>query len=333
MPKKRRGRQLDRILRLLRKFHYSQNGATIRELCNEFAASRRTVYRDLELIERGGFKFEQVGGGGGEEKHWRFTSGQRRQIDAAFNDVELVSLYFCLNLLSPLKGTPLREGIESILTKIESSFSPKDREYYSDLIFTHVAKMGPTKDYARYSASLSTISRACLEKRKVTVTYRATHEEKPKTYLFHPFCLAYYSGDLYTVGHSELRGAVRTLRVDRIERVDLGNAKFERPRDFDPEDYLGRGFGMYTEGELTTVKVEFSGLGAKMVKDKEWHPTQRITERPGGKVVLAMQVQGLQDVARWVLFHAPHARVLAPRPLKQLVAEYAWAVQKRHGGR
>jgi predicted DNA-binding transcriptional regulator YafY len=68
-----------------------------------------------------------------------------------------------------------------------------------------------------------------------------------------------------------------------------------------------------------------------MVKDKEWHPTQRITERPGGKVVVTLQVQGLQDVARWILFHAPFARALEPRPLKRLVVDYARAVQKRHG--
>jgi predicted DNA-binding transcriptional regulator YafY len=331
MPKKRRGRQLGRALRLLRKFHYSENGATIRELCDEFAASRRTIYRDLEMLERSGFKFEKVEAEEpGDLGRWRFTSGQRRQLDSSFNDQELVSLYFCLNLLAPLKGTPLREGLESVLTKVEESFSAKERDYYSDLIFTHVAKMGPSKDYARWSSTLGVISRACMEKRKINLTYGATADEEPKTYLFHPYCLAWWSGDLYTVGHSELRRAVRTLRLDRVEKCELTTQKFTRPRDFDPEDYLGRSFGMYSEGALTRVRVEFSGLGAKMIKGKEWHPTQRIEERKGGRVVLSMSVQGLPDVARWVLFHAPFARAIEPPELKRLVIDYASAVKKRH---
>lgn len=329
MPRKRRGRQLDRILRLIRKFTYSPAGSAIRELQAEFAASRRTIYRDLELLERAGFHFEQTDEDS-DRRRWRFTSGQRRQMSTAFDQRELTSLYFCLNLLAPLRGTPLREGLVSVLTKIEATFSPKDREHYSDLIFTHVAKMGPFKDYARWSSILGAVSRACLEKRKLSITYRAGADERPKAYLFHPYCLAYASGELYTVGHSELRDAVRTLRIDRLARADVTAHAFQRPKDFDPEDYLGRGFGMYTEGELTRVRIEFSGPAAKLVKEKEWHPTQRILEKPGGRVVLVMQVQGLQDVARWILYHAPFARALEPDALRKLVAQTAAEAARRH---
>jgi len=136
--------------------------------------------------------------------------------------------------------------------------------------------------------------------------------------------------EIDTVGFSELRQAVRTLRVDRIDRCAVTPAAFDRPRDFDPEDYLGRGFGMYTEGELTTVRVEFSGPGAKAVREKEWHPSLRVTERPGGKAVVTLQVHGLQDVARWILYHAPNARVVEPAPLRKMVAELASAAARKN---
>ena len=327
--KRERGRQLDRILRLIRKFTYSREGATLSELKDEFGVSRRTVYRDIGMLAKAGFHFE---GGSGDDgrKRWRFPSGQRKTLDMTFTDAELMSLYFCMNLLSPLRGTPLREGLESALGKIESGFGPADRARYGDLIFTHLARLGPHKDYSRHAATLSAVSRACLDRRKVEVIYHSPAEGVAKSYRFHPYCLAWSGGELYTIGYSEFRKDIRTLRVDRIARISLTSDTFERPRDFDPEEYLLRGFGIYAEGESEAVRIEFSGPAARTIREKEWHPTQRLEDKPGGKVVLKMQVQGLSEVARWVLYHAPEARVLEPAALRKMVAELAAKAGRAH---
>ena len=235
-----------------------------------------------------------------------------------------------MNLLSPLRGTPLREGLETALAKIESGFGPRDRAKYGDLIFTHLARLGPHKNYSRHSTTISAVSRACLERTKVDVTYHSPAERDAKSYRFHPYCLAWYGGELYTIGYSELRKDIRTLRIDRIDRIVLTPDEFDRPRDFDPEEYLLRGFGIYAEGESESVRIEFSGPAARTIREKEWHPTQRLEERPGGKVILKMQVQGLSEVARWVLYHAPDARVLEPESLRKLVAEFASGAAESH---
>ena len=290
---------------------------------------RRTAYRDLRTLDEAGFRLESLGDPG-EKKRWRFTEGQRRSLSNTFTENELLSLYFCMNLLAPLRGTPLRAGVESLLDKIESAFSAKDRDHYSEVIFTHVARLGPTRDYRKHAAAFAAVSQGCLDRKKVHVTYRASKEERRKVYLFHPYCIAYYMGDLYTVGYSELREAVRTLRVDRIERFEVTDKTFERPRDFDAEEYIVRGFSMYAEGEATPVRILFEKDAARTVKEKEWHPTQQIRERPGGKVELRMRVQGLSEVARWVLYHAPNARVLEPRELALTVQRWSQAVADHH---
>jgi proteasome accessory factor B len=329
MRRKERGRQLLRILKLIKLFEHSKYGLTINELCREMEATRRTLYRDLAMVEDAGYRFVKEGGGGGFSKKWRFPPGQRKAPDKAYTETELLSLYFCMNLLQPLRGTSLRDGVESIVAKIEATFPQEEREYLGDLVFTHVAKMTPSKDYRRHAAAVSSLSRACLEHRKVELTYRA-FDDKTKSYVFSPYCLAYYGGELYTIGWSELRQAVRTLRVDRIVSLRPSSQLFERPKDFDPDDYLGRGFGMYSEGEQTRVVVEFAKEAARAVREREWHPTQRIEERAGGKVLLKMTVQGLSEVARWVLSHAPYARVVEPPELRKLVAANAAAASSAH---
>lgn len=88
---------------------------------------------------------------------------------------------------------------------------------------------------------------------------------------------------------------------------------------------------MYSEGEVTPVKIEFSNEAARTVAEKEWHPSQRV-EQKNGKVLLRMSVQGLPEVARWVLYHAPNARVIEPKELSAMVAKFAAETAKAHGG-
>jgi proteasome accessory factor B len=329
MRRKERGRQLLRILKLIKLFEHSRFGLTINELRREMNVTRRTLYRDLDMMEDAGYRFVKEGGGGGFSKKWRFPPGMRKAPDKPYTEGELLSLYFCMNLLQPFRGTPLRDGVESLLAKIEATFPEKEREYFGDLVFTHVAKMTPSKDWRRHAATVSALSNACLEHRRVELSYRAT-DDKTKSYSFSPYCIAYYGGDLYTIGWSELRKAVRTLRVDRILSIKPTSQKFERPKDFDPDDYLGRSFGMYSEGPQEQVRIEFAAEAARSVREREWHPTQRIEEKAGGKAVLKMTVQGLPEVARWVLYHAPFARVLEPKSLRAMVAENAAKAAAAH---
>jgi proteasome accessory factor B len=327
--RKERGRQLLRVLKLIKLFEHSRYGMTINELCREMTVTRRTLYRDLEMVEDAGYRFVKEGGGGGFSKKWRFPPGMRKAPDKPYTESELLSLYFCMNLLQPFRGTPLRDGLESLLAKIEATFTEEEREYFGDLVFTHVAKMTPSKDYRRHAASVGALSRACLEHKKVEVTYRAG-DDQSKTYAFSPYCIAYYGGELYTIGWSDLRKSVRTLRVDRIRTIKALAEKFERPKDFDPEDYLGRSFGIYSEGEQEKVQIEFAKEAARTVLEREWHPTQRIEQGAGGKVTLKMTVQGLHEVARWVLYHAPYAKALEPKELRAMVAANAAKAAAAH---
>ena len=68
---------------------------------------------------------------------------------------------------------------------------------------------------------------------------------------------------------------------------------------------------------------------ARVIREKEWHPTQRL-EQKGKKTILHMDVQGLPEVARWVLYHSPNARVLSPPSLKEMVAQFASKTANRH---
>jgi proteasome accessory factor B len=322
-----RGRQLERTLCLIRALETRRYGMSFRDMMKEFGVSRRTLYRDLAAVERSGIPLEKHGENG--SRSWRIEDGPHASAGVPFTPTELLSLYFAMNLMAPFRGTRLREGLEDAIRKIEGTFGPRDRDLLAELPFTHVARPSPSKEFRRHAAVIGAVSRGCVEHRTLEISYRATAEEKAKTYRFRPYCLAYAGGELYTIGYSELRQSIRTLRVDRIERFALTSVTFERPKEFDPEEYLVKGFGMYAEGEPASVRIEFAKEAARAIRDKEWHPSQRIEER-GGKLIVKMQVQGLPEVGRWVLYHAPNARVIEPPELAKMVADAARQAARIH---
>lgn len=107
----------------------------------------------------------------------------------------------------------------------------------------------------------------------------------------HPFGLTYRGTGLYVIGHCELRGEMRSFRVNRIESVQVLPATFERPADFDLEAYLSQVWGI-EGGPPMEVRIRYDPGVAQLAKETQWHPSQRLHQEPDGSVVLEMRVKG-----------------------------------------
>jgi predicted DNA-binding transcriptional regulator YafY len=67
--------------------------------------------------------------------------------------------------------------------------------------------------------------------------------------------------------------------------------------------------------------LRFSPLAARYIREKTWHPTQRLDNQPDGGVVLTLRVNHLLEVKRWALSWASDCEVLGPEELRRLVRE------------
>ncbi len=61
-----------------------------------------------------------------------------------------------------------------------------------------------------------------------------------------------------------------------------------------------------------------------------WHPSQKLTRKKDGSVVLQLVLADLDEVASWVLSFGPNAMALGPPALRQQVAEAAVATASRY---
>ena len=62
---------------------------------------------------------------------------------------------------------------------------------------------------------------------------------------------------------------------------------------------------------------------AVYVAEREWHPSQKLKHRADGRVEIRLETTGRKELVRWVLSWIPDVKVLAPKSLRDRIAEKA----------
>jgi predicted DNA-binding transcriptional regulator YafY len=69
------------------------------------------------------------------------------------------------------------------------------------------------------------------------------------------------------------------------------------------------------------IQIRFHPRLAPYIRERSWHPSQRLKDRADGSVVLTMDVCDDYTLRSWVLSFGRGARVLAPAPLVEWVSD------------
>ena len=94
----------------------------------------------------------------------------------------------------------------------------------------------------------------------------------------------------------------------------LFRSRFEYPATYDPHSLFADSFGI-TSGPPEDVVARFTPDVALYVRERQWHPTQRIEALPDGGVRLRMRVAVSPELREWLLGFGAQVRVEAPAVL------------------
>lgn len=78
--------------------------------------------------------------------------------------------------------------------------------------------------------------------------------------------------------------------------------------------------GFHLEGPFT-VRLLFEPKLAVYITERQWHPSQEFRTRPDGRVEMRLETTGRKELVRWVLSWMPDVKVLAPKSLRDRIAE------------
>jgi predicted DNA-binding transcriptional regulator YafY len=137
-----------------------------------------------------------------------------------------------------------------------------------------------------------------------------------------PYHLTVYDGGYYLVGYCHWRETERIFAVERIRELRMLPLRCAVRAGFDAEEYLKHIWGI-VKGELVPVKVIFSHSVSRYIRDRLWHPSQKLRELPDGRLELSLRVADTLEVRRWILGYGPDAEVVEPVTLREALRSSA----------
>jgi predicted DNA-binding transcriptional regulator YafY len=295
-------------------------GVTIEELAALSGVTTRTIRRDLQALQEAGFPLYDDRSRDDGRTRWMVNGQAFKGLSTGLTLAELCALYFSRSLLESLAGTPFRQDLESAFEKLGSVLTPHMQHFLDQLPRVFLAKPGPgpISDGPLRQQIVARALEATLHQRQATLTYHSKSSERTKTYLVHPYRLAYAQGALYLLAYVPEYRQVRTFAVERIHELSLLEERFS-PIEELPDDAFPDSLGVHS-GPPEPVEIEFQPAVADYVRARRWHASQKLRDTAGGGVAMSLHVCLDRALQSWILSFGPFARVVSPDGLAREIA-------------
>ncbi|MEN6468297.1 MAG: WYL domain-containing protein [Smithella sp.] len=81
--------------------------------------------------------------------------------------------------------------------------------------------------------------------------------------------------------------SIRTLAMERINKINITEKEFDAPADFDPDVILEDAFGIVYDDPVT-VKIQFCPKQSPYIQERQWCKNQNIEKLKDGSIILTM---------------------------------------------
>lgn len=289
-------------------------GLRVVEIAEACGVDRRTIYRDLSLLEEVGLPIYQKDG--------RFFLNHEYYVaNARLNLNESVALFIAARATSHF-AEQQNPHLISALKKL-SMILPEPLAVH--LLHVVEAVRGNPVDRA-FVAVLETFTRAWAERTKVKLWYRSadsynTHAHEFATYFIEPTA----NGGLYAIGYDYLAQQVRAFKLQRIKRVQLLPAKYDIPKFFDRRRYLAGLWGMMrgdTGDKPVEVVLAFAPDLTALIRERAGEAAPSIIDQDDDRCLLKVQVSDWREALPWVRSLGAQVEVIEPKVLRdEIIAE------------
>ena len=289
------------------------------ELCTildqEYGIStdRRTIYTEMEILEKFGLDIQQKKG-----KNSGYYIGAR--------DFELPELKLLVDAVQSSKFITEKKSKE-LIQKLEKLCCKTDAAILSKYVF--IVNRPKTENETVYY-NVDYIHNAIYENKEISFQYAEWTTKKEfklkkegAFYVVSPWALTWDDENYYLVAYDEAAGIIKHYRVDKMQRTKIlktdrkGEDSF---KNFDLASYAKKTFGMYG-GIDAEVTLECKNELAGVVIDRFGHDVWLI---PQGEDYFKIKV--LVSVSPqffgWITGIGPGMKIIGPKDVKKQYKEY-----------
>jgi len=292
------------------------NVDALAEICD---VSRRTIFRDIEALRAAGFPLSY------NEQQQRYCIRHTVCLpETNFTAEEALSLIVLCYELGHSSGMAFFGPARSAALKLESALPHRLREQVRGLVDTVRIHSSPSNHLDEHKQVYEQLRDAAAAHQSVRIGYKGPMEEKTIRTRLDPYQLLFSRRSWYIVGRSSLHRSTRTFHVGRIVDLEPLERRFEIPRGFSIERYLGNAWRLIPEpGPDHDVRIRFAKMVAQNVAEVDWHKTQRLQFNDDGTLDFRVTVSGLSEISWWISGYGDQAEVISPAKLRGMVAERA----------
>lgn len=289
--------------RLFRIVYYllEKGQATAPELAEKFEVSVRTIYRDVDALSSAGIPvYTESGRNGGIHLMKDFVLDK-----AIFSEEEKQEI------LTALKSINAVQNISSQTLQKLSAIFQLNSESWLEVDFSRWGNNETDNE------KFELLKSAVIRQKCVKITYANTHGEIRER-IVHPLKLAYKSMSWY-------------LKAYCTEKQDYRIFKLTRIMDF---EILKDGFSMHTfpefneEQNYQTIILRFPQNMAYRVYDEFDH--KQVRRQENGDLIVSAEMPQDEWLIGFLLSFSTHVDIVEPAYLKNIVAEQAKKIYKKH---
>lgn len=310
-----------RLRRLEHLLYNSPGGMRVADMADHCGVDRRTIYRDLGSLHEAGVPVWEDQGRYGIERD-SYLSTVRLNLN------EAVALFFAARLLfhhSDEHNPHVVSALSKLAAGVPDTSISANIARLADLIRSRPLR----SDYVRV---LELTTRAWADRRRLQISYQAANGELTRRVIC-PYVLEVSRSEpaSYVIAHDDLRGALRTFKLERVAAAEILESVYVIPPEFDAYAQFAHAWGVIDDLAVT-VRLRFSAAAARRVKESVWHHSQRVSDTPDGGCELILLVGGTREIRSWVLSWGAEVEVLEPAALREDVAGHARRMAVLYGG-
>ena len=314
---------LQRMLQLHREIQAGRF-PNCRKLAESLEVSPKTIQRDIEFMRSRlnlpiGYDQLQFG--------FYYTEPVTNFPNIEVSEGEIVALFVAQKALEQYKGTSFERPLQTAFRKITDGL--RETVTFSwDNLDSAISFRGNGTTVGDVGL-FETLSKAVLRSQEIIFEYKKVSGTRHERRQVQPYHLGCVNNQWYLFGFDLARKELRTFALPRIREAQMTNTKFKRPADFTIAKHLGGAFGVFTGTERLLVRIRFDAFAARLVSERQWHPSQKIRilgKRGSDGIELTMELASIEEVKRWVLSWGGHARVIEPKELADRVKKSARAI-------
>lgn len=298
----------DKLSDLIALLQHGNRRVTRRYLQSRWDCSQATIPRIIAQARRRGLRIAF------DQGRYLLQGEAIIQLPGSlFRLEELAALLGLSHWLETLASGVLKERLAPIHANLEGLLRQQDVDLaeWKDrirLLSMHHRPMDP--DILLLSAQ------AVLRRQRISFLYVGLKDESVRRRNVSPQTLVRYRDNWYLDGYDHDARKLREFALSRARDFSILPLPIkEVPRET-LDAYFADAYGIFSGRARKRAILEFEGLAAKLAGSERWHPMQKESMLPGGKVRLEFPCGKVQELARDVMRYADETTVVGPEELR-----------------